>query len=641
MLKEKSICEFCGKEFQQPKYKKRKSCSPECRAKLIVKTRNPGAIWSKEEEQKLTKLIQTQPLFIIIEQWNNIAKKKGWYQKTSSQIIHKIRFLVKTVPELKNNYVKLEYSKTNKKIKVSKDNWCVHDLMRTFGLKHKTRILRWKEKGLKFKEIKPNKITRYLITKKALNQFALTNPEEFWGIEKKNLCKCLKPEIASKVYKLNQVKQRTVGRPIPLVRLDRKEYYKDAVKAGTALNISSTAIRKCAKRDTPIKNGMNFFEFDYPVYWCPRDLVEEFNAIVAELIHYFYCNLRELDGYKKQSCLKVAARLSVEITLIAFRKQEKQKAKQQEVTPRSALIEFWRDKFLKNIQYVYQLNTSLIFNKIVNAIKYKVYRRLVAITNNDLVLVDNYSQEFAIFFIEKAREKYLKDSCLPLDYEPKTKIEISDLYAHIYQTLNIYIEIGKKENGTLSKISWVNIKLLHFLRKYKIDNSNVKNTSYLPEWAKHNPTEETSNQAQTEIELLLDRASKVYSKEIVDRLELFVALKLEDASDREIESCLNISSVEVQQCYNLLQRLTRDRKIVNKEKLKNLFSYHPPVNKERQKKHEDVNKYCAEFAVSLADIISSPAELTVLLRKVQEIRMLANQAIVYEDANISYQDIFK
>ena len=81
--------------------------------------------------------------------------------------------------------------------------------------------------------------------------------------------------------------------------------------------------------------------------------------------------------------------------------------------------------------------------------------------------------------------------------------------------------------------------------------------------------------------------------------------------------------------------------MVNKEKLKELFSYHPTTEKEREEKHEKMNQCCCDFALSLSDIISNPAELTVLLRKIQEIRMLGNQAIAYDSVGLSYREIFE
>lgn len=78
-----------------------------------------------------------------------------------------------------------------------------------------------------------------------------------------------------------------------------------------------------------------------------------------------------------------------------------------------------------------------------------------------------------------------------------------------------------------------------------------------------------------------------------------------------------------------------------KNKLDNLFSYHPPKNSQDQAQHDAVNDACSEFAHSLAEVVSNPAELTTILRKIQEVRMLANFAVSCQREGISYRDLFE
>jgi uncharacterized protein YdgA (DUF945 family) len=79
---------------------------------------------------------------------------------------------------------------------------------------------------------------------------------------------------------------------------------------------------------------------------------------------------------------------------------------------------------------------------------------------------------------------------------------------------------------------------------------------------------------------------------------------------------------------------------INKSSIEELFKYHPPVDAERQSKHDAINEASIRFAVELAEVISNPAELTTLLRKIQEVRMLANQAVTYDAVGLSYRAIF-
>jgi hypothetical protein len=79
---------------------------------------------------------------------------------------------------------------------------------------------------------------------------------------------------------------------------------------------------------------------------------------------------------------------------------------------------------------------------------------------------------------------------------------------------------------------------------------------------------------------------------------------------------------------------------MKEEILEQLFSYHPPKNEEERAFHEIVNHASLEYAFALASIIKDPAELTTILRKIQEVRMLANSAVCYDRVGISYRDLF-
>lgn len=82
--------------------------------------------------------------------------------------------------------------------------------------------------------------------------------------------------------------------------------------------------------------------------------------------------------------------------------------------------------------------------------------------------------------------------------------------------------------------------------------------------------------------------------------------------------------------------------IIDLDKLEDLFSYHNPENNEvRKAEHSKMNEICANFGVEIAKIIGSkPDELTNILRQIQMIRMLGNQAITFKHENIDYRDIF-
>jgi len=80
---------------------------------------------------------------------------------------------------------------------------------------------------------------------------------------------------------------------------------------------------------------------------------------------------------------------------------------------------------------------------------------------------------------------------------------------------------------------------------------------------------------------------------------------------------------------------------IDKVKLKALFSYHPPVDEERKRQHQVVGDSTEIYAIVLSEVIDDPAELTTILRKLQEVRMLANQAIAFKSAGVSYKAIYE
>lgn len=76
------------------------------------------------------------------------------------------------------------------------------------------------------------------------------------------------------------------------------------------------------------------------------------------------------------------------------------------------------------------------------------------------------------------------------------------------------------------------------------------------------------------------------------------------------------------------------------KKIEDLFSYHPPTSDSDQELHNVVNQASVEYAKALASVIENPAELTTILRKIQEARNLANFAVSCERVGISYRDLF-
>lgn len=80
---------------------------------------------------------------------------------------------------------------------------------------------------------------------------------------------------------------------------------------------------------------------------------------------------------------------------------------------------------------------------------------------------------------------------------------------------------------------------------------------------------------------------------------------------------------------------------INRKKVADLFLYHPPVDPERKERHDRINAAAIDFALEMSEIVTDPAELTTMLRKIQECRMLAHQAVTFAAEGVRYRNIFE
>ena len=563
-MTKKSKCEYCDRLFEQsikitPKGKKyrtkNKTCSLSCVKQLKLQKRkqnNSNYFWSEAETDFLVNSLLKLPLKMIEQNWNDIAVQNGWKKRPNYQIRNKAN-LLKNDPRLANNVFRGKGRVT--RIRPTKDNWCLRDLFRILKLKKFERLRRWiYKKGLPFENINFNGSKGYYIIKRSdLKKFALKHPEEFWGIERKNLAKVLPSDLASSLAKLNRKEQPSNGRSLPIVRLDKEEYYPSATQAANALDISVSTICMSAKTDKVLTNGMDFFRFDYPTYWIPSEVVKEFNLCASQLIYIFYTQLQDVSGYRKQSCLIVAARCAVQTTLKAFRKRRYQKDIGEEIIPQQLLVETIKDSVIKNIKFFLNCNYQDFYNKLLRILTRKIYHRFLAIAGNQDKAIA-YCEDFTSFYIENGYKAFSR-TALPLGYVPKDKLQLADCWSYIYKSVLIRVPLKNKdleEAERLVPFYWVQFS--HFCRKYKLEVNENKTTSYLPDWQQHNPSLENTDDAKTQVQELLDKAKEKYSPQLYDRLSMLVALKLEDASDREIADCLGIKIAEISLLLNKLQQ---------------------------------------------------------------------------------------
>jgi hypothetical protein len=514
--------------------------------------------WTEEEEARLIKWLHHKPLKLICNEWNQWAKQNNCKERPDHQIRDKVSRL-KSDPRLKDCVF---IGRTGvPRIRPIKNNWSCQDLKRILKTPRFERILRWvHKKGLPYQDIGGSGKSGYFVIKKAdLEYFAVRHPEEFWGIERQNLAKVMRPDLATKIFTINRERQPTNGRSLPIVRLDKEEYYSSATAAATALNLNTSSVCKCAIADLPLKTGHDFFRYDYPQYWVPSDVREEFNSIASALIYKFYLELKNLSGFSKQSCLFVAARNAVSITLYYFRSLETAKAYDLTIKPQQVFMDCLVEKTLARIKEKINVNSRQFLTKIASTIRYRYFNSFLALVKSES-LANQYCQDFAAYYLEQSTRYFYKNSFIPNDYQPKDRLQAADFFVAITRGLNSVVCVGKRENLKMMKLLYIHF--LNFLKKHKLIGE-IKEQYFIEGYAPHETreiiscqSEETLNDSRNYLSELLTIANQKYSKDKVQKLELFVALKLEDASDNEVAECLGVSFSEVDTYYRDLHQLT-------------------------------------------------------------------------------------
>ena len=544
------VCHYCGGEFtlyrknyslscqKTGAWKTRSHCTQSCAAKTKLKNSAESEDpWTDEEINYLMKLIGKKPINLIAQHWNGIAKRKGWYPRTKNAL------KIKATREL---------AVFGGSLKSVHNHWDSRTLSRILGTPI-DKVRSWRRRGIiEFSKLSRNQTA---ISRSQLKQFALSHPEELGGIEPKRLRKVLKDGKLVKAILDVANNAPTMGRPITVIRLDTCEVYRSAksaasaiaIELGSGINATKSRILKTSQRDTPMTNGMDFFRLDYPVYWCPIEIRDRFNQIAGRILCQLYLELKDLGGYSKQSCLTVAARVAVQITLISFRSHQRQPERFEDV---DALADWWKCFFFQKISKIIQYDYNLVFKKIQYSIKQKVYVYFIQVAKGDIAKAEGLLEDFTLFFIEKQRSRFSK-SYLPQNYLPSDRLQNADLLAFIYGSILIRIDLNDRVRG----VNITNLLAGNFVRKYRLNQENT--TRYNGDWVLHQGNC-TSNNSALELELLLDRIKPKTSPKAYEDIEMYVALKLEDASDSEIVEAMEIGHQELRKLEQNFYALARN-----------------------------------------------------------------------------------
>ena len=556
-------CPYCGNNFtfvlKYPSSIERQYCSRSCAQKATLYKRSDAQVWSNEEIDYLRSLIGKKQLVQIKATWNDIAKRKGWSERS---------------------HIALEviFTRLCRKVGTSRrttaDNWSNKDLARLLDIPV-DRIEVWIEKGLTLAVKAKNAHFKNAIARRDLKKFALSNPDLFWGIDKTKLSKALGDSKLAK-YIHETVRQPTVGRPMTIVRLDTGEVYRSAKNAATVLNLGAagkTAILNQLKRDTPMRNGMEFARIDYPLYWVPLVARAEFNMLAGKIFYEIYLQLRSLDGYSKTSCQIVAERMAVQITLFVFRRNIKEELKGESLTPKQAMIDFWQSYILNNLHKFTTLTKQQMWQKIVGVIKGNAYKTFfILLPNATSKQLQLYLEEYAYYFIEKQTKTYFKREYLPTGYRPTSVLETADLFHYIYQSVYARVEIKENCFEPLVKLNaWQYIKKeiyskarsadlsgtgmvtcerdskFQFAANTRAISSHGESGNFLGGCSPQKDFQESSATRQLDDLLAYIESLPTVSQSQAQVFRLYVDLKLEEASDRTIAKTLSITEEEVRE----------------------------------------------------------------------------------------------
>ena len=546
MISLEKQCPYCGNNFTQVlQYSysfNRIHCSRSCAAKSTFRFRSNAEVWSDDEIAYLRSLIGKKQLVQIKSDWNNVAKRKGWSRRSPTSL-------------------EVMFTRLCRKVGITRrtvsDNWCNRDLARLLDIPV-DRVEVWIEKGLNLSVKAKNKHFKNAISRRDLKKFASSHPDLFWGIDKSKLSKALgDSKLAGYIH--SSVKQPTVGRPMTIIRLDTGEVYRSAKNAALTLNLGTAGknnILKQLQRETPMRNGMEFARIDYPLYWVPLASRTEFNQLAGKIFYEIYLTLCKLNGYSKLSCQIVAGRMAVQMTLFIFRRNIKQQLKGTELTPKQVLVEFWQSYILKNLGDFIVLSKQQMWKRIVGVIKWVVYNTFAVLlpisTPKQLQL---YVEEYAYYYLQKQTENYFKSQYLPIGYKPTNHLETADLFNYIYSSIFAKIELRENCFEMLVRVNaWNYIKkeILESARSADLSGAGMdeEERDFSFQFAARNFSGERmeysdATQKLDDLLLYIESNPKVLTSK-ASTYRLYVALKLEEASDRTIAKTLLITEKEVE-----------------------------------------------------------------------------------------------
>lgn len=500
----------------------------------MTKGKGKATDWTAEETTKLYSWIGKYTPLQIISKYQDYAKKKKWRFRTEIAIRIKLKRSKKSVVAYQDN---LSMTVLSLKLDIPMD-----------------RIERWIDKGLKYElggnvSGKSERYSKYAISKKHLQEFAIEHCQLMWGIDWRKLGEVIanKP-LARKICQA--IVQPTCGRQIKLIRLDNGDIYPTAKKMAAAIGVSKGQVLKIAHSESGVKigkrQGLDIMQIDYPVYIVPLKIRDEFSYLVGYVFWEIYLELRSIGGESctKKECQIVGLRNAVGIVLSAFRRNldleicDLNSVSQSELRKKS--IEYYKSFRVQLIQKFLNLSYAESYQLIANTIKRRSYQYFVFM-NNPQAAYDERT-EFANDYIDRLINKYRLTEFLPESWYPKSKLEIADLFSYIFQSILFRIRVKDDK-----KIPVLLAKAINYIRSKKL---KLLYSAELEKFASDSPDRDSLSEGYDSIVEWID--SNIQSKQDREMLKMYVALIFEGASNKEAALAMNLDPSQLNSIESML-----------------------------------------------------------------------------------------
>ncbi|WP_158516657.1 helix-turn-helix domain-containing protein [Scytonema hofmannii] len=427
--------------------------------------------------------------------------------------------------------------------KASIGMWTPTDLAKTLGISYE-RVRSWiRHHDLKVlrREGATWRGNRTFVCRKDFEDFAAENASLLLGIKTSRVRKVIRNKKV--VERVLPIASRPRPRDAVIVRLDTGVVYESAKDASRLLNseVTDKGILYNCSSDKPMINGMNWYRLQYPCFEVPLELKAEFLYYTGQIFYEIYLELCNIDGFTK-SCLIVAARNAVRISIGVFKKQCLQASRSQPLTPKQELARTYQSIMLQRIKKLYGRRETDCHRSLLNAIAQRVYNIFYSILKHDSK-TRYYAEEFALQLLDEQSQRFFKNEFVPKGYQPSGSLEKADYYQHLFSSTccaRIYNDAG-------GSIMLYVVKAFHFIKKHLQPGSEYNDAL---DYHQNNEVPESEELAQ----VLFELEELNISQELKLLVTQYVSIFLEVQDFEETRTKLGLKSEDEQMIFSVLKK---------------------------------------------------------------------------------------